>query len=590
MKKLSLFVAMALAAAVNYSCGEYDNAVENSKIVFADENGDSHEVDLIASLQGTPGAEMEFSFSTFEDDYCAIVTGDYQTPATEVKANDDVKNSVAKKRTQFKFTVGDDGLVKVYGKSAIKTLYIGGGDQEVVVSFEQAKLANLEYLQIANAKIENIVLPALEKLGFLSIYRCIGLNNLNVTALQNLDTLYVRELKESNLTSLDLSYNKNLENIWIAGTASEKNTLSTIDLSNNTNLIRATVSYNNLSLIKFGGNYENLTNLTLTDNNLTELNLNGSFPNLKDLYVNKNKLAALDVSGLSALTTLNVSENLFTFATLPTENVYKNQSKNYSDQAKIKVALENNVLDLTDQLNVKGVETVYTINGATEIEDYVILAPGKFKFIKNLSNVVVSMTNEYFPGLTIETEPFDVPDPSNEVFVWEKKDNTEYVVGGTLVAVPAVSGVEPYTERIGYWMQQYATILIDGTTETLQKDKFNYIRVDLEEPLKEGMKVSFTGFRYCDGDAKANLYLLFNICDKDPENYLPNVFKPDYTGYTTFGYNTKYVFNNIKGSSLKPNTYTFEVTQPLVGAKSFKIVRNDAETEIYLTKISILRQ
>ena len=589
MKKLSLFVAMALAAAVNYSCGEYDNAVENSKIVFVDENGDSHEADLVASLQGTPGAEMEFSFSTFEDDYCAIVTGDYQTPATEVKANDDVKNSTAKKRTQFKFTVGDDGLVKVYGKSNIKTLYIGGGNEDVVVSFEQAKLANLEWLQISNAKIETIKLPALEKLGFLSIYRCIGLNNLNVTALQNLDTLYVRELKESNLTSLDLSYNKNLENIWIAGTASEKNTLSTIDLSNNTNLIRATVSYNNLSLIKFGGNYENLTNLTLTDNNLTELNLNGSFPVLKDLFVNKNKLAALDVSGLPALTTLNVSENLFTFATLPTENVYKNQSKNYSDQAKIKVALENNVLDLTDQLNVKGIETVYTINGATEIEDYVILAPGKFKFIKSLSNVVVSMTNEYFPGLTIETEPFDVPDPSNEVFVWEKKDDTEYVVGGTLVAVPAVSGVEPYTERIGYWMQQYATILIDGTTETLQKDKFNYIRVDLEEPLKEGMKVSFTGFRYCDGDAKANLYLLFNICDKDPENYLPNVFKPDYTGYTTFGWNTKYVFNNIKGSSLKPNTYTFEVTQPLVGAKSFKIVRNEAETEIYLTKISILR-
>ena len=138
-------------------------------------------------------------------------------------------------------------------------------------------------------------------------------------------------------------------------------------------------------------------------------------------------------------------------------------------------------------------------------------------------------------------------------------------------------------------MQQYATILIDGTTETLQKDKFNYIRVDLEEPLKKGMKVSFTGFRYCDGDAKANLYLLFNICDKDAENYLPNVFKPDYTGYTTFGWNTKYVFNNIKSSSLKPNTYTFEVTDPLVGAKSFKIVRNDAETEIYLTKISILR-
>ena len=597
MKKLSFIIAMALAAVVNYSCGENDNAVNDGNNVFKDADGNSHSTQLVAALQGTPGAEVEFSFSTYEDDYYVISSGDYESLATEVLANDDVENSKSKKRTQFKFTVGDDGLIKVYGNSKIKTLYLGGGDDEVIVSFNQPMFSDLQYLQIANAKIENIKLPALEKLSFFTIQKCIGLGNVDLSEVQNLDTLYIKELEDSKLTSLDLSNNTKLENIWIAGTKSNKNALKTLDLRKNTNLIRATVSYNDLSSIKLGNNYENLTNLTLTGNNLTELIFDGNFPQLKELYVNINKLTSLDITNLPALKTLNVSENCFTFATLPTEKVYKNQSNNYANQAKIKVTPEDGVVDLSDQMEgFEGYEVNFTVADATEGTDYVFVAPGKIKFIKKLDNAVISITNEYFPGLTIETEPFNTGEISNEVFAWHKNDQGEYIVGGTLTSVPAVSDVAPYTHKIGFWKQQYATLVIDGTKESLAQEKFNYMRVDLEEPLKEGMKISFTGFTFADEESiLPNLFLLFA-----KPNYVNSHVYPDYMPYdydiidhmlTTTGWDIPDIFNNIKFVNVVPNTVTYTIKGDMVGSKSFKIVLGDHHASpIYLTKIAILRQ
>jgi hypothetical protein len=597
MKKLSFIFAMALAAIVNYSCGENDNAVNDGNNVFKDADGNPHSTELVATLQGTPGTDMEISFSTYEDDYYVISSGDYESLATEVLANDDIKNSVKGKRTSFTLTVGDNGIIKIYGNSKIKTLYIDGGDEELILPLNQPMFSDLQYLQITKAKIGNFKIPALEQLGFLYIQKCIGLNNLDLSEVPNLDTLYVRDLVDSKLTSLDLSKNTELENIWIAGTASAKNALKTINLRNNTNLIRATISYNELSSINLGGNYENLTNLTLTGNNLTELNFDGNFPQLQDLYVNINKLSSLDVTNLPALKTLNVSENYFTFATLPTENVYKNKSANYANQAKILVTPVDNIVDLSNQVNgFEGYEVNFSVAGATEGTDYLFTAPGIIKFIKKLDNVVISITNEYFPGLTIETEPFNTAEPSNEVFAWHKDDQGEYIVGGSLVAVPAISGVAPYTHKIGFWQQQYATIVIDGTKETLAKENFNYIRVNLDEPLKEGMKVSFTGFSYADQDIiLPNLFLLIalpNYVNSDTyPDYLPDEFDNTHYMPTTIGWNTPYVFDNIKNAGIVPNTFTFIVDDVVAGSKSFKMVLGDHHASpIYLTKIQVLRQ
>ena len=597
MKKLSFIIAMAFAVVANYSCGEQDNAVIDSNNVFNDADGNPHSTELLATLQGTPGTDMEISFSTYEDDYYVISSGDYESLATQVLANNDIKNSVKNKRTSFAFTVGDNGLIKIYGNSKIKTLYIDGGEKELILPLNQPMFSDLQYLQITKTVFDNFKIPALQQLGFLYIQKCIGLSNLDLSEVPNLDTLYVRDLVDSKLTTLDLSKNTELENIWIAGTASAKNTLRTINLRNNTNLIRATISYNELSSINFGGNYENLTNLTLTGNNLTELNFDGNFPQLEDLYVNINKLSSLDVSNLPALKTLNVSENYFTFATLPTENVYKNKSANYANQAKIQVTPENNIVDLSDQaVGIEGYNVNFTVTGATEDTDYLFAAPGKFKFIKKLDNVVISMTNDYFPGLTIETEPFNTAEPSNEVFAWEKDDQGEYIVGGTLTSVPSVSEVAPYTHKIGFWKQQYATVLVDGTTQSLAQEKYNYIRVDLDEPLKDGMKILFTGFSYANIDSElANLFLLFALpnyvnCETYPD-YLPNEF--DFTGYqyTTFGWDTPFVFNNIKSTGVTPNTFSFIVNEAMAGSKSFKMVLGKANTTpIYLTKIQVLRQ
>ena len=72
MKKLSFIIAMAFAVVANYSCGEQDNAVIDSNNVFNDADGNPHSTELLATLQGTPGTDMEISFSTYEDDYYVV--------------------------------------------------------------------------------------------------------------------------------------------------------------------------------------------------------------------------------------------------------------------------------------------------------------------------------------------------------------------------------------------------------------------------------------------------------------------------------------------------------------------------------------
>ena len=50
------------------------------------------------------------------------------------------------------------------------------------------------------------------------------------------------------------------------------------------------------------------------------------------------------------------------------------------------------------------------------------------------------------------------------------------------------------------------------------------------------------------------------------------------------------MFSNIWFNGLTPNELTLTVDEAMAGSKSFKISRNVANTDIYLTKIEILRK
>jgi uncharacterized protein YjbI with pentapeptide repeats len=607
MKKLSLILAMALAAVINYSCGETDNAVNDGTMTLNvyDEDGSikatSEKAGLLATFEAEPGKTISFGLKSVNDDIYGVVT------STDVFTFE-VNNS--KWTNTPDITVGDDGIVKIYGKSNFLGLNCKG---LAPATFLLPSFENMEDLRVKDANISLVKLPEMNNLKTLYIDNT-PVNEIDLSTAPNLNDLRIRIDSKSNydaqLTNINLDNNPEITKLYITGVAAKPSALKTINLSKQTKLTELYLQNNNLSSVNMPSTYADLKKVNLSYNNLTEFDAT-KMPALTDLFLSNNQLeGVLDLTAAGTFdnvqifgnkftavyvngvkTNLSVDKNCMTFETLALLPAEKPTKFVYSPQAEIEAPLENGILDFTNQAFVNGVETSFTFVGAKEDVDYEMFAPGKFRFLNPVTNIKVQLTNTEFPDLTLETVTFSSDAASNEIFVWEKDDQGEYIVGGSLASVPTVSDVAPFTHKIGFWQHGYATIVIDGTIESLSKEKFNFIRVDLDEPLKKGMKINFTGFRDVLGELPSNLYVLFNICDKDPINYVPNTFTDDYLGKTTVGWNMPHIFNNLNNTSLKPDTYTLEVDNSLVGATGFKMVLGDmAETPIYLTKIVVLRK
>ena len=569
MKKLSIIVAMALAAVINYSCGEYDNAVNSSKTVFVDENGNKYETDLVATFLAAPGSEVILGVCVADEtDHFVATSGGYQSPVTEL-------NNA--KRTDINVTVGDDGIIKLYGNSDIKQLFISGG--AVPTAFDLPKLANIEWLRINGAEIETVKLPALEKLTYLNLNKCVGLTNIDLSEAKALQTLLIQQSVDPKFTSIDLSNNSELKVVRIGGKNNANNELTSMDLTKNYQLQEINLAYNKLQSLKLANSYENLEILSLTDNQLTELNLDGYYPKLASITVNKNQLTSIDVSKVSALTTLNCANNKLNFATVPLN------ATTYGNQADYETTTVNGILDLTDQALVDGTETVFTFDRELkEGTDYDVITNGKYRFLKAQTGLVVTMTNEALPKLTLNTIALDIDKNDGRIFeVIANGTPNPYCFGGTVVSVPAVN------QNLGYNEKSFDCIRITGTEETIA-DNTDYIRVDLEEPLRLGEKIFFTGFRheFNKDNAAVKLYLLFDLLNDDNarlyKTYLPK--DEDTFTFTNLG-----MFQNIWDNdvNLVPDTQVLLVDEAIAGSKSFKIARTANTTFIYLTKINIMR-
>ena len=116
---------------------------------------------------------------------------------------------------------------------------------------------------------------------------------------------------------------------------------------------------------------------------------------------------------------------------------------------------------------------------------------------------------------------------------------------------------------------------------------YHYVRVNLDEPLKKGNVLRFTGYRFTPTSEHASLYLLFDLLNNNSERTYLDYFPGS---YKTFEYNGQLMFSNIWFNGLTPNELTLTVDEAMAGSKSFKISRNVADTDIYLTKIEILRK
>ena len=281
--------------------------------------------------------------------------------------------------------------IDVSNNTLLEYLYLG-----VAASDKEGNIASVDLSK--NTAIQNVYIS--------------GVHLTNITLPENaaINTL---NLSENDLTSIDVSKAGKIKSLNVSG-----NKLESLSLAGLTDNCIGTLQANNnqLTTIDFGTALAEKVTLTINDNLLTELNVPVVTNNLN---AQNNKLKKFSYKGVSSKTRyLRLQDNELTFATLPLkpELHEKAQYYVYAPQADMEVAPQGAVLDLSEQASAQGVldapvATTFTVKaGETTLtagQDYTI-DNGKITFLKSATGVVVEMTTEAFPLLTLKTKPFDV--------------------------------------------------------------------------------------------------------------------------------------------------------------------------------------
>ncbi len=114
-----------------------------------------------------------------------------------------------------------------------------------------------------------------------------SLTTIDVTNLTNLRQLY---LQYNSLASLDITNNSNLETL-----AFRNNSVTSIDLSNNVNLLSLAFQYNSITAIDLSNNIL-LYHIACRDNGLTALDFTNN-PDMINIYAQNNSISVIDLSG-----------------------------------------------------------------------------------------------------------------------------------------------------------------------------------------------------------------------------------------------------------------------------------------------------
>ena len=402
MKKILYFASMMLAVFMTYSCAYEDNPVlDGTAITIQDGNGNKYETGLVATFKGEVGEEVSLTLGVYDQfDIYGVDFGDgkiivdtvcYQNGGLKGEDGLTKPGTTHTAATTFKGTVAGNGTVSVYGKSDIWYLV---ASNLMPTALDQEKLMNVVQLTISGANVESVELPAMEKMtqfGFTnSPVKSVDISK--ATALTRIDVYNSTQSKyEPQLKEIDLSKNVNLEMVVLGGSTYKKGELTKLDFTNNTKL----------------------TQISAENNKLTSVT--GLPVSLKNLYLSYNELASLEFPVFTSKGTIKIDNNKFNLATLPTKPAITTASKyTYAPQPAYQV-LEaitdaNMVLDLSSQLIATGVEseprtTTYKfVAGSTELkenEDYKVVAPGKFQFLKSQTEKVYGiMETKAFPKFT----------------------------------------------------------------------------------------------------------------------------------------------------------------------------------------------
>jgi hypothetical protein len=592
MKKILYFASLMLAVFMTYSCSSIeDNPTStNIPVTIEDADGVKHEVYQIATFKGEVDTEVSLKLGVYEsEDMYFVDFGDGKMLAQKVgidnkgPVREDGSTPTA---TEFKGTVAGDGIITVYGKNDL--WYLNASGNAMPTSFDQDKLKKVVQMSFTGVNVDKVELPQLDSLSQFSFNNS-PVQSVDVSKCVKLTWLTINSTTaskyEPQLESIDVSALTELEYLSLQAATNKRNgKLTKIDLSNNKKLEKVYLNDNQITEIVLG---ENIITDFNASNNLLESFDMSKLTGIKNIYLTGNKLKELDLSGITNKGNIQIANNLFTLATLPTKPAVTTTSKyTYAPQPAYEVAEaitdQNNLLDLSSQLTATGVATepqttTYTfLAGTTELkenEDYKVVEPGKFTFLKSQTEKVHAvMATDAFPKFTgnnaYVTTEFTVnvgggsSETSNALFSWEAGTAT----GGQ------VAGNGADAENV-----KENAIIISSKKANIATDN---ITITLNEALQAGDVITVTGYKNKNAEGKVvSLYFWFNDNTNmfnDSETWV-NIYKDD----TNPDYDS---------DGETPNTNTYTVPEGAAGTKVIKLARSKANTNLYVTKFTIERK
>lgn len=155
----------------------------------------------------------------------------------------------------------------------------------------------------------------------------------------------------------------------------------------------------------------------------------------------------------------------------------------------------------------------------------------------------------------------EVETPKDACYLWQSIAGTPEELGGVASGHGASEG------RVNYENEGYYTLSVNAKKANIDSD---HILITLDQTLQANDQLEITAYRNKDTDANGTLYLLFDNghAIDEGDDVVWNNIHPDY--------------------GQQPNTTTYTVGEG-AGSQSFKIARSKAGTNVFITKLAIMR-
>ncbi|WP_299002714.1 choice-of-anchor D domain-containing protein [uncultured Tenacibaculum sp.] len=201
--------------------------------------------------------------------------------------------------------------------------------------------ANFKAALVGNSSINtngDTEIQVSEAQAFTGEIRVDGLSISDVTGLEAFTNITEFNAENNSLTSIDLSQNTAITKLYL-----KDNSLTALDLSANTALQIVLIQQNDISSTIDLSNHSSLVNFQCGDNNISTLLLPTTANGLRTLYLEKNQISTLDVSMYPDLRTLFVYKNNLTSVDISNNSHVRSLHVRDNNLTSLNVANGNNV-------------------------------------------------------------------------------------------------------------------------------------------------------------------------------------------------------------------------------------------------------